>query len=235
MDLRTRTTRGFTLVEIAIVLVVIGLLLGGMLRATELLTNARVRELIAQQDSYRTAYYGFTERFRAAPGDYSQAIANIGGVTQNGNGNGRIEGTTTPNETVLAWEHLSHAGFLNRGFTYSAAQSDATSPKGRYGDYHQLVYDGVYGAGSLATPGPLRHNVKTGANVPVEVLAEMDRKIDDGQPNSGSLQFSRYRGMGSEVPTDGATAAPSCTSALDITASWNSTNGSGNCGAASLL
>jgi hypothetical protein len=50
-------------------LVIIGLLLGGLLRASELITSARVRELISQQDGIRAAYYGFLERFRAIPGD----------------------------------------------------------------------------------------------------------------------------------------------------------------------
>jgi prepilin-type N-terminal cleavage/methylation domain-containing protein len=62
-----RQTQGFTLVEISIVLVIIGLLLGGLLKASELITSARVRELISQQDGIRAAYYSFLERFRAIP------------------------------------------------------------------------------------------------------------------------------------------------------------------------
>ena len=219
----------------AIVLVVIGLLLGGMLRATQLITSARVRELISVQDGLKTAFYTFQERYRAIPGDYSQAMANISGVTQNGNGNGRIEGTVSPNEAILVWEHLSRAGFLNRGYTYSPTQSDSTSAKSRYGDYYQFAHDGIYGPGTTGSPGPLRQNLKTGANIPVEILAEMDAKVDDGRPNSGSLQFSRYHAVGPAAPTDGTTTAPACTSALDTSALWNSNNGSGNCGAASLL
>src|SRR5882724_8938540 len=82
--------QGFTLIEIAIVLVIIGLLLGGVLKGQELITSARVRNLISQQDGVKAAFFGFQDRFRALPGDYAQATVNIVGVTQNGNGNGQI-------------------------------------------------------------------------------------------------------------------------------------------------
>jgi prepilin-type N-terminal cleavage/methylation domain-containing protein len=235
MRLRRKTTRGFTLVEIAVVLVVIGLLLGGLLRATQLTVGARVRDLAAQQDAVRTAYYGFYERYRAIPGDYSQAIANIKGATQNGNGNGRIEAGATPNETILEWEHLARAGYVNGSYTYAPTESDASSFKSKYGGYVKIAFDGLYGAGTDTTPSTLRHNIKTGPNIPVEILAELDRKIDDGRPNTGSFQFSRYESNGSGAPTDGSPTAPSCTSALDASAMWNANNGASNCGGASLL
>src|SRR5436853_1276778 len=86
---------GFTLIEIAIVLVIIGLLLGGVLKGQELITGARVRNFIQQQDGVKAAYFGFLDRYRALPGDYAQATANISGMSvaacNAGNGNG--EGT----------------------------------------------------------------------------------------------------------------------------------------------
>src|ERR1700752_3599912 len=72
-----RKQTGFTLIEIAIVLVIIGLLLGGVLKGQELITSARVRNLISQQDGIKAAYFGFLDRFRALPGDYTQASTNI--------------------------------------------------------------------------------------------------------------------------------------------------------------
>ena len=108
-------TQGFTLVEVGIVLVIMGLLLGGVLKGQELLTNARVRELIGQQDGVKAAFFGFQDRFRAMPGDYAGATISIANVTQNGNG--RVESSTTHNESILAWEHLSRSGFLNATFS----------------------------------------------------------------------------------------------------------------------
>src|SRR6478735_3489802 len=71
--------QGFTLIEIAIVLVIIGLLLGGVLKGQELITSARVRNLITLQDGIKAAYFGFLDRFRALPGDYTAATTNING------------------------------------------------------------------------------------------------------------------------------------------------------------
>ena len=61
-----RYTSGFTLIEIAIVLVIIGLLVGGVLKGQELITGARVRNLISQQDGIKAAFFGFQDRYRAA-------------------------------------------------------------------------------------------------------------------------------------------------------------------------
>src|SRR3954466_771698 len=102
---------GFTLIEIAIVLVIIGLLLGGVLKGQELITGARVRNLIQQQDGIKAAYFGFLDRYRALPGDYSAATTTINGATKNGDADGQIEASNgTDKETILAWEHLSKAG-----------------------------------------------------------------------------------------------------------------------------
>jgi len=133
-----RRQQGFTLIEIAIVLVIIGLLLGGILKGQELITSARVRNLISQQDGIKAGFYGFQDRYRALPGDYQQATTNLGGptepsATRNGNGDGRIRdqtGDTPVQETVLAWDHLTRAGFINGNYLYGTAGgvNDGTPP-----------------------------------------------------------------------------------------------------------
>ncbi|HWQ38596.1 MAG TPA: prepilin-type N-terminal cleavage/methylation domain-containing protein [Burkholderiales bacterium] len=227
--------QGFTLIEIAIVLVIIGLLLGGILKGQELITSARVRNLIAQQDGIKAAFFGFQDRFRAFPGDYAQATTNIANVAAtaacnngNGNGNGQIE--TTGNEMVLAWEHLSKAGFITGTYTCAATESATTTPLNPYNVRVQLIYDGVYG---IASSGAARHNIKTGAQIPVEIIAEIDRKIDDGLPYTGGFQFSAYQGGAAAAPTENG--ANTCTSGNTTAATWNATNGVTNCGGASLL
>src|SRR5215216_5377131 len=104
--------QGFTLIEIAIVLVIIGLLLGGVLKGQELIQGARVRNLIGQQDGIKAAYFGFLDRYRALPGDFNSAVATLG-AGKNGDGDGLIEAASTAGdkENILAWEHLSRAGF----------------------------------------------------------------------------------------------------------------------------
>lgn len=224
---------GFTLVEAAIVLVIIGLFLGGILKAVELIANARVREFISRQDAIKVAFLGFEQRFRAMPGDYAGATINIAGTTQNGNGNGQVEDSSIPVESILVWEHLSRAGFLAGAYTYSATESGLTSPDNRNGVYQQIVYDGLYGAGTTAAPSPLHHNIKSGSQVPVTIVAEVDRKIDDGSPFSGGFQFSSFRGNGAANPA--VTGANSCIFGSGTTAIWAVTSSQPNCGGASLL
>jgi prepilin-type N-terminal cleavage/methylation domain-containing protein len=209
---------GFTLIEIAIVLVIIGLLLGGVLKGQELITGARVRNLIQQQDGVKAAYFGFLDRYRALPGDFSGAKTAIKDVSTNGDGNGKIELKATGDvvESILSWEHLAKAGFINGSYTYDGdKQNDSTNPKNPYGGFLQLVFDKKYGDGS----GSERHNLKTGPSIPVEILGEIDRKTDDGMPQTGSFQSSEYSGASATCVKDKA---------------WDVAAGVANCGGATL-
>ncbi|MEK7231210.1 MAG: hypothetical protein AAB115_04230, partial [Pseudomonadota bacterium] len=183
------------------------------------------------------AFFGFQDRFRALPGDYTNAagangnitgVASVAGCGTAGNGNGDGNGQIAANESILAWEHLSKAGFINGTYTCAAAESATTSPVNAYNIYLQLIYDAVYG-----TAAPTRHNLKTGSGIPVAVIAELDRKIDDGQPYAGTFQFSTYQGSNGVALTapPGATA---CTTATTAT-SWNVVGGATNCGGATLF
>src|SRR3954447_2433178 len=106
--MRVRQT-GFSLLEVAVVLVILGLILGGVLKGQELISGARVRYLIRQQDDLKIAYLAFFDRYHALAGDYSAATAAIPDISiaacngGNGNGNGKIE--TAGNENILVWEH----------------------------------------------------------------------------------------------------------------------------------
>jgi len=234
-----RYTQGFTLIEIAIVLVIIGLLLGGVLKGQELITGARVRNLISQQDGIKAAFFGFQDRYRALPGDYASADTNINcgaAACSKGNGNGRIENAATAvngsvtHEETLVWNHLTSAGFLNGSYTFTdAAATDASTPKNPYSSFLQLMYDNTYGTGTV----PFKHILMTGAQVPVEIVAEVDRKIDDGLPYNGAFQFSVYAPTGGTAPT--ATGAQGCVDTTPTPNVYAIKNGSTNCGAASLF
>ena len=225
--------QGFTLIEIAIVLVIIGLLLGGVLKGQELITSARVRNIISQQDGVKAAFFGFLDRYRAYPGDYGQATATIPGCAacKDGNNDGQITnnatvGAATVDEQIAVWEHLSHAGFINGSYTYAAdTETTSSAPANPYGRFLQLIYDTKYAnAGTSA-----RHNLKTGNQIPSDLLAEVDRKIDDGRGDAGSFRFSAYGGQTSAADI---TTAATCYTAG---ANWISATPEPNCGAASLF
>lgn len=227
----TLAQNGFTMIEVAIVLVIIGLLLGGVLKGQELITSARVRNLISQQDDIKAGYFGFQDRFRALPGDYTLATTNIAGIatascTGNGDGNGRIEttGAATPAEHVLLWEHLSKSGFISGSYVCNPDESSATTPSNPFAVRLQLVWDAVFDPAATA-----RHNLKTGSQIPSDLLAEVDRKIDDGNATGGTFRFSAYDG-GAGAPVGSGT----CYSAATPNP-WNSTTIAANCGAVTLF
>jgi len=120
--------------------------------------------------------YGVEEWYRAPPGDYARATLNISRTTQNGDGNSRIEANAAVNESIPAWEHLSHSGFFARSFTYDSNESQSISPINSDGVYLQIIYDGIWGPGTTANPSTSRHAIKTGSQIPVSTTAEVDRK-----------------------------------------------------------
>lgn len=247
--MRARGQSGFTLIEIVIVLVIIGLLLGGVLKGQELITSARVRSMAALMDGVRAAYYGFQDRYRALPGDLMHADKVLrcpSGPCPKGNGDGVVEraatpvGGSEPYESVLVWTHLSAAGLLNGSYAMSAgetAPTDDNTPKNPFNVYLQIAYDNRY-ADKVPSP-PNRHNLKTGSLVPVEIAAEIDRKADDGNGASGGFRYSVYgdAASGGNAPVAPPAPAPvyapgQCVSDTGV---WYVTQGEPNCGAAGML
>ncbi|MCU0932842.1 MAG: prepilin-type N-terminal cleavage/methylation domain-containing protein [Thiobacillaceae bacterium] len=226
----SEATRGFTLIELAIVLVVIGLLLGGILKGQELIESARARNLISQLDSIRAAYYAFQDKYQAQPGDYPGALAqaNLPGMANasvGGNGDGVIRDTPLARESLLVWVHLSRANLISGNYQASGGQPDARGewPRNPYGATLHMQYDAQF-AGSGGSP---RLNLKTGNRIPARILAEIDRKIDDGRANSGQFRFSAHDGGG------GAPIEARCYDARS--GLWGAAENEANCGASMLF
>ncbi|MDH5611348.1 MAG: prepilin-type N-terminal cleavage/methylation domain-containing protein [Gammaproteobacteria bacterium] len=223
--------KGFTLIEIAIVLVIIGLLLGGVLKGQELINTARVRALNNSVDGITAAWFSFQDRYRSFPGDYltARAVVNLPKVTAGGNGDGQV---LTPAERGLAWVHLQAAGYITGGYTNNAASiADADL----YVCSTVLCPDNGFGSGMVIAHGKVQydsvaatvsaHELITGQGVPVDVLAELDRKVDDGVAGAGLMQI----GLGGTTWTTAMAAA--CVSLVGTVNEYQLQTPSDNCAA----
>lgn len=201
---RARRASGFTLVEIAVVLVIIGLLLGAILQGQQLIASSRVQNLADQQAGIQAAYFGFIDRYNAVPGDLDsdEATDKIGeSIDLGGNGNGRLEDPADDNWVELngVWEQLSKAGFI-RGSYRAEPSGDAPSggdgaPENAFNGVVLLArHNGYVDQDRSGSDIPDRLLYHFGENVPASVARELDEKLDDGGPETGSLRNSEDGG-----------------------------------------
>lgn len=127
-----KTSPGFTLLELAIVLVIVALIIAAILSARSLIRSAQIQAVMSEFQMYSGAVKNFKTKFHALPGDFAGATALWGASTNcpvgataatgtqtcNGDGDGMIEFNATPSyEHLGAWRHLALAGFINQNFT----------------------------------------------------------------------------------------------------------------------
>ncbi|HAT31411.1 MAG TPA: prepilin-type cleavage/methylation domain-containing protein [Janthinobacterium sp.] len=168
-----RRQQGFTLVEIAIVLVIIGLLLGGVLKGQGLIDSAKVKNIIQQSNSLSAAVNAYQDKFRALPGDDIQGTLHVPNSAGNGNGDGQI-GDGQPREFALAPQHLALGGFITG--SYNGSTQFMTSAQGGA----VYLYDDEVGGRS--------GNGVRFDNLPESFAEQIDSKLDDGNANTGSVR-----------------------------------------------
>ena len=175
-----RRQKGFTLVEIAIVLVIIGLILGAILKGQELIKNAKVKRIKSDVDAIVAAVYSYQDKYNGyLPGDNPRGtgsgICNCG-AAGGACGDGLWSNTT---EYVCAWRELIGGNFI--------------SGNPRLTDESTVAKRHPFGGRYLFRYGT--HNGKNGNyiyidNVPYDVARTLDEKYDDGIWNSGDIQAS---------------------------------------------
>ncbi len=189
-----RQQSGFTLVEIAIVLVIVGLLLGGVLKGQELINSAKAKSYAQDFRTIQTALYGFQDRFKGIPGDLALASTKITGATDATTGgtvgNGQIQGTwdsaVATEESCLAWQHMRLAGFLAGSTTVNCTTGDA---------YVQINADGGR-VGISSTMQMTLPTLMTGSynicstGVLGKIAKQLDTQLDDGNTQTGSFRVA---------------------------------------------
>ena len=173
---------GFTLVEIAIVLVIIGLLLGGVLKGQELINNAKIRRVTNDLSGISTAIYAYQDRYKALPGDDSGASSRWGAGVANGDRGGTISGDFCgdPNgtaESLSFWRHLRLSGLM---------EGDSASS-----EQPQNALGGILGVQTASGPASaieIGGLVLCTSNLTGKIAEAVDNQLDDGKPGSGSLR-----------------------------------------------
>ncbi len=208
---------GFTLVEIAIVLVIIGLLLGGILKGQELINSAKVKNLANDFKTVPLYIYGYQDRFKALPGDDLRVATNLAGppaatlATGGTAGNGVIEGmwnsTTAGDESYLFWQHVRMANFAAGPTLTTDPNYQPTNVEGgRIG----LSSNVTTSSGGVTANGPVSGMTGTyafcSANLLGKFAKQLDVTLDDGNTATGSVRVIANQVAGASTP--GATAIP---------------------------
>lgn len=176
---------GFSLIEMAVVLLIISLLITGIMQGQSLIRAAKVRDIITTANELPLAVAAFKDRYHVLPGDHPTATSEIQGATLNGNGNGLI----SSNESALVPSHLFAAGLIKGG---------ATAPiKTVYGFLWLIQRTTAMAGGSpcgvavdSTAPVTQVNNMIVFSNIPGDAAGEIDAKLDDGLFNAGSIRSS---------------------------------------------
>lgn len=215
---RERMKKAFSLVELAIVLVIIGLLIAGITAGSTLKEQAALRAVIAEMKKYQAGYAAFVDLYKMPPGDFNQAQAIWGSncsitVTCNGNGNNRIESfANSSSETLRAWKHLELAELLDTSVpvvpsTWSGNLPLSDIPRSKLNGGYFMAAGDIYITGATYITSPFGNDnavftgkEKSGYAPTIGIMTglqayNLDSKFDDGKINTSGNPSGNSTGV----------------------------------------
>lgn len=203
----SKQQQGFTLIEIAIVLVIIGLLVGGVLQGQELINNSRVKQAVKDMNGTAAAVFAYQDRYGRIPGDDGPAptLAARGASWTSvaaGDADGNLEVTTAQTFTGAGeggpfWQQLKAAGFISGNPADTAALALPSNPWG-----------GRLGVTAQNMGGNLTGNKVCLSQVPGSAAIAIDTELDDGLGASGRLRATLGTGGTNTAPSNAVLATP---------------------------
>ena len=199
---------GFTLIEIAIVLVIIGLLLGGVLKGQELINSAKVKNIATDFRNIPVFIYGYQDKFRALPGDDSRAQEHLGNTAiQSASsvaGNGTIDGlwssTNTSDETQIFWQHIRLAGLAVGPTDTTTSDFRPTNADGGFiGIQSNNSTFTTISKDSAGTSNPMSGTyIICTMGILGKYVKQLDITMDDGNTDTGSMRASDPTGTANQ-------------------------------------
>lgn len=205
---------GFTLVEMAIVLVIIGLILGAVMKGQELIGSAKAKKAAGDMNAVLASFNNYSDMYGGrVPGDDGPlaTLTTRGGswanVTRAGNNNGALDVTAAATFTVAGegaafWQHL-WAAALPAGNLPNTAYLASGAPNG----VAKNSFGGLIGVTNATVMGGLTGNKVCMSRVPGKIATMIDSTLDDGRPNSGLLRASAGSSTADTAPNATASTA----------------------------
>ena len=197
--------RGFTLIEIAIVLVIIGLLLGGILKGQELINNARVKSYAIDFRNIPIMLNGYQDKFRALPGDDSLVTTHLGpaailAFSAHGNNiiNGNWDTTTDSDESCLFWQHVRLAGLAPGSTAVDCSAGSNYWPRNASGGQIGIQSNFAFTTMTGAMNG---RYIICSKGIPGQFVLQLDATLDDGDPATGSVRAIQQSAVGGAPST----------------------------------